>query len=164
MQPCLMVVAVSRAVLLVANRVLWTQAGGVAAVQAAISLMWLVYRLYILKLCKQFGIEPEFTFSIFIVEDLIAIAFEPFFGNFSDQLKHQIGTTIPLIVGGVFFAASLFIAIPAIALLSPPADLTRGFLVGILLLWAIAMAAFRAPVLALLGSYASNLALPKLPV
>jgi MFS family permease len=145
----------------VTRTLLWAETGGVAAIQAAISLMWLVYRVYIVSLCKQFGLEPDFVSYIFIFEDLLAIVIEPISGRFSDRLKSQMGTTLPLITGGVIAAATLFIAIPTITLLFPLVDLSRSLLVTVMLLWAIAMAVFRAPVLSLLGKYASELKLPQ---
>ncbi len=140
---------------------LWLQVWGLAAVQGAISLTWLIYRLYLPKLLTQFGLPPGLDRLLFIIEDLIAMVMEPVMGGLSDRAQHWVGTRFPLISMGVVAAASLFIGIPAIVLLGQPTQLLQGVLLVVVVGWALAMAAFRSPVICLLGMYATVPSLPQ---
>jgi len=139
---------------------LWLQVWGLAAVQGAISLTWLIYRLYIPTLLTQFGLPLGVDRLLFIVEDVITMVMEPVMGGLSDRAQHWVGTRFPLISMGVVAAASLFIGIPTIVLLGHPNHLFQTLLLVIVVGWALAMAAFRSPVTCLLGMYA---AVPSLP-
>ena len=59
--------------------ILWRQVGGVAALQAAITLTWMLYRLYLPQLLAGFGFAG-FDRGITILEDSLAITIEPFAG------------------------------------------------------------------------------------
>ncbi len=52
--------------------VLWLQVSGLAAVQGAITLSWIVYRLYLPQLFGQFGFPQEFAATVLIVENVLA--------------------------------------------------------------------------------------------
>ncbi len=143
------------------SSILWLQVWGLAAVQGAISLMWLLYRLYLPQLLVQFGLAPGLERWLFVLEDGIAMVMEPVMGGLSDRAQHWLGTRFPLISMGVIASASLFVGIPAIVLLGQPSQLWQTVLLIVVVAWALAMAAFRSPVLCLLGMYATKPSLPQ---
>lgn len=138
-------------VALVGSRVKWQQLSGLVAIQAAISLAWVVYNVYLPDLLKQFGLDPAFGLTLLIVENLIATFMEPLTGALSDRLKQRLGTSMPFIVAGVILASALFIAIPAVAILGNPESIARWLLPAIIICWAIAMATFHSPAISLLS-------------
>src|SRR6476661_4157697 len=93
--------------------ILWRQVGGVAALQGAITLSWMLYRLYLRQLLAGFGFTG-FDRGITILEDTLAIAIEPFFRWLSDKHRHLMVSRLPLIVVGTILSSVLFSAIPAI--------------------------------------------------
>jgi hypothetical protein len=140
--------------------ILWRQVGGVAALQGAITLSWMLYRLYLPKLLEGFGL-PGFDRGITILEDILAIAIEPAAGWLSDKQRHWMGTRFPLIVVGVILSSVLFITIPAIFIFGNPVSPLYWILPVVIVAWAIAMAMFRSPAVSLLGQYASQTQLPQ---
>ena len=139
--------------------ILWLQVSGLAAMQGAISLTWIIYRVYLPELLKQFGF-PGLDKTIQIVEDGFAVVVEPLMGGLSDQTRRWIGTRFPFIAVGVILSSGLFIAIPAVVIFGNPSGVLRWVLPVVLVAWALAMAVFRSPAVALLGQYA---AVPELP-
>ncbi|MEG4172217.1 MULTISPECIES: hypothetical protein [unclassified Microcoleus] len=140
--------------------ILWRQVGGVAALQGAITLSWMLYRLYLPQLLAGFGF-PGFDRGITILEDTLAIAIEPFAGWLSDKQRHWMGSRLPLIVVGTILSSVLFIAIPAIFIFGNPVSPLRWILPAVIVAWSIAMAMFRAPAVSLLGQYATQTQLPQ---
>jgi hypothetical protein len=59
----------------------------VAALQGAITLTWMLYRLYLSQLLAGFGFAG-FDRGITILEDSLAITIEPFAGWLSDKQRH----------------------------------------------------------------------------
>jgi hypothetical protein len=104
--------------------ILWRQVGGVAALQGAITLSWMLYRLYLPQLLTGFGF-PGFDRGITILEDTLAIAIEPLAGWLSDKQRHWMGTRFPLIVVGAILSSVLFITIPAIFIFGNPVSPLR---------------------------------------
>jgi MFS family permease len=140
--------------------ILWRQVGGVAALQAAITLTWMLYRLYLPQLLAGFGFAG-FDRGITILEDSLAITIEPFAGWLSDKQRHWMGTRFPLIVVGTILSSVLFIAIPAIFIFGNPVSPLRWMLPVVIVAWSMAMAMFRSPAVSLLGQYASKTQLPQ---
>ena len=137
------------------RRVLWAQLGALAAVQGAITLMWVIYGAYIPQLLKQAGYSPDFAVILLAIEQAIAVFLEPFFGSLSDRDQHHLGTRFPWISLGVILSGGLFLLLPAVVFFN---DIQGGFsaiLPGVAVLWAIAMTMFRAPAIVLLGKYAA---------
>ncbi|WP_219904345.1 hypothetical protein [Stenomitos frigidus] len=66
--------------------VLWAQVMGLAAVQGAITLTWVVYNLYLPQLLGQLGLPQTIGVSLLIVESLLAIVLEPLMGSGSDGI------------------------------------------------------------------------------
>ena len=140
--------------------ILWRQVGGVAVLQGAITLTWMLYRLYVPQLLAGFGF-PGFDMAIGILEDALAVAIEPFAGWLSDKQRRWMGTRFPIIIIGTILSSVLFIMIPAIFILGDPASLWRLILPVVIVAWAMAMALFRSPAVSLLGKYASQTQLPQ---
>lgn len=140
--------------------ILWRQVGGVAALQAAITLTWMLYRLYVPQLLAGFGFAG-LDRGIGILEDSLAIAIEPFAGWLSDKQRHWMGTRFPLIVVATILSSVLFIAIPAVFIFGNPVSPLRWILPAVIVAWSIAMAMFRSPAVSLLGQYAGQTKLPQ---
>ncbi len=142
-------------------KVLWLQVSGLAAVQGAITLCWIIYRLYLPQLLGQFGFPSELAGSLLIIESLLAVVMEPLMGSLSDQGQRWVGTRFPFISLGVILSSALYIAIPAIAILGNPTGGLRWLVLVVLIAWALAMTVFRSPAICLLGQYATPKALPQ---
>ncbi|MBD2185701.1 MFS transporter [Planktothrix sp. FACHB-1355] len=140
--------------------VLWLQVWGLAGVQGAITLTWLIYNLYLPQLLVQFGFAKELAAGLLIIENALAIAMEPLMGGISDRIKHSLGSRFPLISVGVILSSALFIAIPAVVVFRNLFDGIRWVLLLLMVGWALAMAVFRSPAISLLGKYARPAELP----
>jgi len=140
--------------------ILWFQLIGLSLVQGAISLTWLLYRLYVPQLLITFGF-PDLFPTILVIENALGVIIEPIAGNFSDRQRRWLGTRFPLISLGVILASGLFIAIPAFYIFGQSLNSLHWIFPILLILWAVAMAIFRSPVTALLGQYAVETKLPQ---
>ncbi len=145
--------------------ILWAKVGGLAALQGAISLAWVIYNLYVPQLLAQFGFPLAWGTTLLVVENILAMAMEPLMGGLSDRLQEWVGARFPMIAVGVLVAGGLFLGIPAIALWGQlagnPQSALRWVLLIIMVLWALAMTIFRSPALSLLGNYAFATKLPQ---
>lgn len=142
-------------------KVLWLQVWGLAAVQGAIALTWVIYNLYLVKLLTSFGFPKELATVVLIIENILAAVMEPLMGGLSDQAQRWIGTRFPFISVGVILSSALFIAIPAFMTFSNPTASIRWVLPVLLVAWALAMTVFRSPAMSLLGRYAFGTNLPQ---
>ncbi|MBE9146153.1 MFS transporter [Planktothrix mougeotii] len=140
--------------------ILWFQLIGLSLVQGAITLTWLLYRLYVPQLLTTLGFPGLFP-TILIIENALGVIIEPLAGNFSDRQRQWMGTRFPLISLGVILASGLFIAIPTFFIFGQSLDSLHWILPILLILWAVAMALFRSPVTALLSQYAIETKLPQ---
>jgi Na+/melibiose symporter-like transporter len=144
----------------VSSKILWVQVAGLAGLQAAITLCWLVYNAYLPQLLTQFGFPATLAASLLVIENALAVILEPVMGGLSDQTKFKLGTRFPFISLGVILSSALFIAIPCIVLFVPPLELLKGILPLTLIAWALAMTVFRSPAMSFLGRYAKPQELP----
>jgi MFS family permease len=140
--------------------ILWTQVWGLAAMQGAITLMWVIYNLYLVELLTQFGFPRPLATGLLVIENLLAMVMEPLMGAFSDGLQHRVGTRFPFISLGVVLTAGCFLAIPIISF-GGQAPLLRWLLPLMMVAWALAMTVFRSPAMSLLGRYAFRTQLPQ---
>lgn len=140
---------------------LWRQVAGLAAVQGAISLVWIAYNLYIPQFLAQFGFPKEFAVGLLIAENLLAMGMEPVFGSLSDRSQRWVGSRFPFIAAGVVLSSALFLCLPAIAFFGASLSAVRWVLPAAAIAWALAMTVFRSPALALLGRYSPVAELPK---
>jgi Na+/melibiose symporter-like transporter len=132
----------------------WQPVLAMALMQGAIVLCWIVYRMYIPDLLGQFGFPKDASIIILAIEGFLAVLIEPLFGGLSDQQKTLWGLRGPFVTIGVLIAAALLFLLPSIVLLGDPASAIRWLFVALVILWAMAMAMFRSPMLARLGEFA----------
>lgn len=140
-------------------RILWLQVWGLALVQGAIALAWVIYNLYLVDLLTRLGFPAALALGLLILENGLAMVVEPLMGSLSDRLVRQMGSRFPLIGVGVLLAAGLFLGIPLVAVAGWSG--LRWLLPVLLILWALAMTVFRSPALSLLGQYAFATQLPQ---
>ncbi|MEM9244617.1 MAG: hypothetical protein AAGA67_02570 [Cyanobacteria bacterium P01_F01_bin.153] len=130
---------------------LWTNVIALAILQGAIAFAWVAYRAYLPVLFEQVGL-PGTEVPVSRGEDFLAIALEPMMGFWSDRYRATLGKRFSFVAVGVGIAALILLVVPAIAAGRSP---VMGIVLTILLIsWAIAMAAFRSPAIALLRQYA----------
>jgi Na+/melibiose symporter-like transporter len=144
----------------VSSRVLWLQVWGLATVQGAIALVWVIYNLYLLELLDQFGFPATLATALLILENGLAAVMEPLMGSLSDRAQRWVGSRFPFIALGIILAATCFIAIAAIAIFGSRSPVLRWLMPITLVAWALAMTVFRSPALSLLGRYALATQLP----
>lgn len=131
----------------------WQPVLAMALMQGAIVLCWIVYRMYIPDLLGQFGFPKDSAVVILAIEGFLAVLIEPLFGSLSDRQKTLWGLKGPFVTIGVLLSAGLLIILPSIVLLGN-SDFIRWLFVALVILWAMAMAMFRSPMLARLGEFA----------
>jgi Na+/melibiose symporter-like transporter len=132
--------------------ILWNQVLGLATLQGTITLTWLIYNLYLSKLLVQVGLPASWSIGVLLVENLMSIFLEPWMGGWSDRTNRWFGIDFPFLPIGAGLAGLIFGALPLVAAQgtqSPP-----WLLPTCLISWAIAMALFRSPALALLRQLA----------
>jgi hypothetical protein len=132
----------------------WQPVLAMALMQGAIVLCWIVYRLYIPDLLGQFGFPKDSSVIILAIEGFLAVLIEPMFGSLSDRQKTLWGLRGPFVTIGVLISAGLLLLLPSIVLLGNPESFIRWLFVALVILWAMAMAMFRSPMLARLGEFA----------
>ncbi|MEO0407928.1 MAG: MFS transporter, partial [Cyanobacteria bacterium P01_A01_bin.135] len=137
-----------------APRVLWPQVWGLASVQGAITLCWVIYNLYLVRLLTQYGFSEGLATSLIVIETGAAVLLEPLMGSLSDRLQRWMGSRFPMVAAGVILSAACFLAIPLSLIFGGPGPVTRWLLPVAAVAWAFAMTIFRSPVLSLLGRYA----------
>ncbi len=141
------------------SAVLWRRVWAIALVQGAVTVMWLIYRLYLGDLLKGWGFSPEFVVGLLTFEMVLGVVMEPLFGALSDRQQKTLGTRLPLISLGVILAAGFFLSIPLIFSL-PIANVARFLLPFLAIAWALAMTLFRSPTMVLIGQCAPTNQLP----
>jgi len=139
----------------------WMRVVGVGALHGAITITWIIYHLYLPQLLAQFGFPETLARSILIVENLLAVLFEPTMGALSDRASRWWNSRFPFILGGVIVAAASFMIVPVIVITGTQSGMARWLLPMFLTAWALAMATFRSPSLVLLKKCASNQDLPR---
>jgi MFS family permease len=137
---------------------LWSGVAALASVYGAFTLSWMIYRVHLPAQMAQLGFSAQAAPLLLLVEALLTIAIEPIAGAFSDRLSRQQGTQFSLIAGSMVLASLLLVAIPLLASLP---SVTGQWIVGLLLLWSIAMSGFRSPAVALLKRYSLAVDLPR---
>ncbi|MEO0869268.1 MAG: MFS transporter, partial [Cyanobacteria bacterium J06642_11] len=140
------------------RRVLWLQVFGLAAVQGAIALTWVIYNLYLEDLLVTLGFSAALATTLLVIENAMGAVMEPLMGSFSDQRQHWVGSRFPQIALGMILAAICFLGIPLVLLVGSS---VKALLPITLVAWALAMTVFRSPALSLLGRYAFEADLPQ---
>ncbi|WP_373541709.1 hypothetical protein [Chamaesiphon sp.] len=132
----------------------WQPVLAMALMQGAIVLCWIVYRMYIPDLLGQYGFPKDSSVVILAIEGFLAVLIEPMFGSLSDRQKTLWGLKGPFVTIGVLLSAGLLVILPSIVFLGNPDSFIRWLFVALVILWAMAMAMFRSPMLARLGEFA----------
>jgi MFS family permease len=132
----------------------WQPVLALALMQGAIVLCWIVYRMYLPDLLAQFGFPKDSSVAILAIEGFLAVLIEPTFGSLSDRQKTLWGLKGPFVTIGVLISATLLVLLPAIVLLGNPESALRWIFIALVILWSMAMAMFRSPMLARLGEFA----------
>ena len=143
------------------NKILWIKVWGIAAVQGSITLTWVIYNLYFPLLLVEFGFSKELAIAILIIENALESIIEPIFGGLSDRQKQFFGSKVPLISFGIIASSVLFIVFPCLIIFGSEQPLAKFLLPTIAIMWAGAMAIFRAPTISLLGQCAKTNTLPQ---
>ncbi|ELS03008.1 hypothetical protein Xen7305DRAFT_00027260 [Xenococcus sp. PCC 7305] len=141
--------------------IVWAKVWGIAATQGAMTLCWVIYNLYFPILLVQFGFSKEFAVTLLIVENALEAFIEPLFGAIADNQQQKIGSKIPLISLGIGMSSVLFILLPIVVIFTTPTEIWRWVLPALAVIWASAMAIFRAPTMALLRQTAPTNKLPQ---
>lgn len=142
------------------QRVLWRRVLGVAAVQGAITLTWVIYDLYFAKLLIQLGFSAGLAAGVLIVENAIAAFMEPLMGGLSDHKRQWISSKLSFMTLGILLASGLFILIPTTIVFGNAQTLLRWLLPILAIAWATSMTVFRSPVISLLAQAAPVSQLP----
>jgi hypothetical protein len=143
------------------SKILWPRVLSLAALQAGISLAWVVYALYIPQLLKQVGLPASAAVPLLIVENGLSVVMEPLMGGLSDRARRRMGTQLPFIAAGVIVSALLLASLPLLAGMGDRSDQVARLLTWAVITWSLAMTIFRSPALALLGQTAMSQQLPQ---
>ena len=142
------------------QRILWLKVAGLAAIQGAITLTWLIYNFYLKDLFVAFGLPIGLATGLLIAENAVETVIEPVAGSLSDRAKLWMGTRLPFISLGIIAASVLFLAIPTVFLFGKIEPILW-LLPTVAFLWAMVMAMFRSPALSLLRQCAPKDKLPQ---
>lgn len=142
------------------SQILWGQVLGLASVQGAITLAWIIYGAYLPKLLQDLGLPLSMGLKLLIIESALAVLMEPVMGGLSDRSYQWVGSRFPFIAIGVVFSSALFMIIPAVVIFGSPTETFRWLLIGVLVLWSLAMTVFRSPAIALLAKCSTPKELP----
>lgn len=143
------------------SRVSWIKVWGLAVLQGAITLSWVVYNLYLPIFLVQLGLSHQVAIALLVGENALEALIEPVFGRFSDRQQQSVGSRIPIITIGIVIASALFIAIPSLLIFDPGNTFSKWLLPLLAVAWASAMAIFRSPAMAMLGRCANPSRLPQ---
>ncbi|MEM9157311.1 MAG: MFS transporter, partial [Cyanobacteria bacterium P01_F01_bin.33] len=94
------------------KRILWVQVWGLAAIQGAISLTWVIYNLYLPGLLQQLGFAASVAAALLLIENILAAVMEPLMGSLSDRVQRFVTTSFPFITAGMVAASICFLVIP----------------------------------------------------
>jgi MFS family permease len=148
------------------NILRWQPLLGLATLQAAITLAWVVYNAYLVQLLGRFGLPPIWAIYLLVIESLVSVFLEPIMGGLSDRPKssgpaqQQILNRFPLIAIGVFLTAVFSLIIPFVAT-GNLQTLSIWILPCLMVAWAFCMSIFQSPAMAMIGQYASQSKLPQ---
>lgn len=142
-------------------QVRWQPVTALAGVNAAITLSWIIYRIYLVSLVTRAGFPAGFAPFLLLIESILAIVVEPWAGDTSDRTLRRLGGRFYVILIGCGLTSLLFVLLPGIVDLLQPNAANNWWLPGLLVIWAVAISMFRSPALALLGQYAEPEQLPQ---
>jgi Major Facilitator Superfamily len=128
-----------------------------AILQLVFTLGWTTYVIYLPKLAAQVGIAPTSVILILMLDQAIFTIADTAMGIAADKIARLVGR-IGLFVGMVtVLSCAAFAALPFVAGTGPGA---RGWLIALIVIWAITSSALRAPPLTLLAKYRAKPSIP----
>ncbi|MEB3295237.1 MAG: MFS transporter [Synechococcales bacterium] len=133
----------------------WKPVLGLAVMQGSITLTWVIYNLYIPQLLVSLDFPEILGLYLLVIENLLTSVMEPLMGLLSDRVQTWLGLRFPWVILGTLLSTALFFLLPWTGNLDPGTSLRWLLPIGAVV-WALAMALFRAPVLGLLGSSAER--------
>jgi MFS family permease len=143
----------------------WRPLLGLASLQAAITLAWVVYNAYLVQLLGRFGFPPIWAVYLLVIESLVSVFLEPIMGGLSDRksgsAQRELLDRFPVIAIGVLLTAVLTLIIPFVAMGSSLQRISVWILPCLMVAWAFCMSIFQSPAMALIGQYASATKLPQ---
>ncbi len=142
------------------STILWGRVWALAGLQGAITLAWIIYNAYLPKLLTDLGLSEALGVRLLIIENALAVVMEPLMGSLSDRYYVWVGSRFPVIGAGVVASSALFIGIPVVVIFGNPTVFFQNLLIGVIIVWSLAMTVFRSPAIALLGRCASAVELP----
>ena len=92
----------------------WYKIIGLAALQGAITLTWLIYGIYLPKLLVGYGFPAKLAITLLIIEGAIGVILEPLFGSLSDRAYRWLATKFGFVALGVIVTSAISILIPTI--------------------------------------------------
>jgi maltose/moltooligosaccharide transporter len=124
---------------------------------------WAMYNFYLPRILAGHIIQDEvfrvglftdnyrlfWTGVIMTLDNLAAILLQPYFGDLSDRLESKYGRRTPFLIVGIPLAAISMIIMPYAMQLNPRIAMFLAF-VGLVLVFNVGMAIYRAPVVALM--------------
>lgn len=143
------------------HKILWLKVWGIAAIQGAITLTWVIYNLYFPLLLVELGASKELAITLLIIENALESIIEPVFGGLADRYQKLVGSKIPLISIGIILSSACFLLIPSCVFFSNGAPIWQRLILTFAIIWAATMAIFRSPAMALLGRCANTNNLPQ---
>lgn len=137
----------------------WKQLWSLVALYASIIIGWIAYYRYQPKLLTEFHFT-DFTFLLVLAQAIILVITPPIAGRFGDRYRFRKGHRIPIISGGISFAAMIFMSV-AFTLVSNPGEVFKWVLPVLIILWLIAMSIFTSPSLSTMELFTPVDKLPK---
>ncbi len=109
-----------------------------------VSIIWSVYNSYIPVFLKEMGLATWAAGVVMTMDNIMAITLQPYVGFLSDRTNTKLGRRMPYILAGAPIAAVLFALAPSLV--------SSGLLVllTLLIVFNIAMAIYRTPVVSLM--------------
>jgi len=130
------------------STVQWKQIWSLTALYASIVIGWIAYHNYQPKLLTKFNFT-DLAFFLIAAKAIILIATPPVAGRLGDRYRFKAGHRLPIISGGISFAAMVFMAV-AFSLLGNPGEYFRWILPVLIVMWLVAMSIFTSPALSTL--------------
>src|SRR5690625_613337 len=113
----------------------------------ALTLVWTVYNTYMPLILGEYIESRAIRGSIMGLDNLMAVLLIPVIGAWSDRLNTPLGGRLPFLAVGMPLAALFFILLPFVS------TLTLWILLGVDIIFLLAMTIYRAPVIALMPDH-----------
>lgn len=110
----------------------------------AVAASWAAYNAYLPLMLRDIGLAATSVGFIMALDNIFALTLQPLFGMLSDRTRSPLGRRIPFALVFAPIAAITLILLPVAGEISVPV------LVGTVVIFAIAMACWRAPIVALM--------------